>query len=445
MSQLAGYEVVGRQPKPRVLVVGLGPEGKFATHLRTAVPTVKFFDNPHQMKTSVRQADWDAVVLWECETQGLSPHLFVLQFGGVSLESVVFEGVTEMSLYWSSYSKSMEFQIPSNLDPTIASLVKRQLAPWAVEQDSVRTLRRKKIAETAGARTPDSRPSAILNPLLLDGDGLPVSSWHQRRSDATAQWWALAENVPDPTAWFDAVIEVWRSVAPDSFRVLGSDWREAPRWMTPDEQDVRREEQTLREARAVAERQFQESALALESRRSALSEAADGAERRLLTAQGEDLVAEVILTLVELGFRVVNVDEEISTQGDRREDLRIYDDTYPDWLAICEVRGYRRGAQLNDLLRLARFVSRFVMDERRSPDRVWYVVNHSLGTDPGLRAQPLQSNKAEVETFSEDGGLVIDTRVLFELRMSVRAGEIKAGDARSALREEVGHFVVPAK
>jgi hypothetical protein len=146
------------------------------------------------------------------------------------------------------------------------------------------------------------------------------------------------------------------------------------------------------------------------------------------------LVAEVIATASELGFRVVDVDEEISKEGDRREDLRIIDPDDAEWTALAEVRGYTKGAQLNDLLRLARFVSRYIRDESREPDAVWYVVNHFLGMNPSLRPAPLESNVAEVETFGEGGGLVIDTRDLFRLRMRVRRGETTPAEARALLR-----------
>jgi hypothetical protein len=161
-------------------------------------------------------------------------------------------------------------------------------------------------------------------------------------------------------------------------------------------------------------------------------------ERGLLTAQGDDLVDAVRACLEEIGFHVVNVDQEIATKGDRREDLRISDHDRPDWVAIAEVRGYKRGAQLNDLLRISRFVARYVQEAGRMPDASWYIVNHNMDQDPSIRPTPLASNPTEVTTFVDGNGLIIDTRFLFKKLMEVRSGLIESRDLRLALISGTG-------
>lgn len=50
------------------------------------------------------------------------------------------------------------------------------------------------------------------------------------------------------------------------------------------------------------------------------------------------MVAEVVATLREFGFTVVDVDAGLSVEGDRREDIRVGDVSLPGWLAREEVR-----------------------------------------------------------------------------------------------------------
>ncbi len=168
------------------------------------------------------------------------------------------------------------------------------------------------------------------------------------------------------------------------------------------------------------------------------SRRANDSDRRLLTAQGDDLVEEVQACLEELGFIVVNVDREITSEGDRLEDLRVKDPDNSDWIALAEVRGYRRGAQLNDLLRIGRFVARYVGETGKMPTASWYIVNHTLAQDPATRPSPLAGNPNEVDTFADGGGLIVDSRFLFRIRMDVRSGRVQPRQARDRLIASTG-------
>jgi hypothetical protein len=132
--------------------------------------------------------------------------------------------------------------------------------------------------------------------------------------------------------------------------------------------------------------------------------------------------------------------DQVHPEGDRREDLRVTIPDDPAWIAIVEVRGYRGGAQVKDLMRLARFRSRFRTETGAEPDASWYVVNQFLGVDPGGRQRVLSGNPDEVSEFAADDGLVIDTRELFRLVNAVNAGALALGDARDILRSGRGVF-----
>ena len=104
------------------------------------------------------------------------------------------------------------------------------------------------------------------------------------------------------------------------------------------------------------------------------------------------------------------------------------------------IRGYKRGAQLNDLMRIGRFVTRYLQETSKLPNSAWYVVNQYIEQDPDARPSSLSSNPREVETFKEDNGLIIDTRLLFRMQMKVRSGEIQPQDARAKLINATGRL-----
>lgn len=232
-------------------------------------------------------------------------------------------------------------------------------------------------------------------------------------------------------------LESWRERSPEQFPT-GPSWQSRPDWRTNVESRLADAAAGLESEWLMATRAFESKRAELQERQDEARQQADEHERALLTAQGDQLVGQVAVTLGELGFVVTDVDATVTSAGDRREDLRLEDSGRPGWIALVEVRGYLRGARLNDLLRLGRFVTRFVADEQRMPDAVWYVVNHSMTSDPDARPAPLASNPGEVKTFAEDGGLVLDTRVLFKLLKAVRTGDVTAEDARQLLREATG-------
>jgi len=182
---------------------------------------------------------------------------------------------------------------------------------------------------------------------------------------------------------------------------------------------------------------------AIDQRLQTMGTAADANERALLTSQADSLKNVVIGSLRRLGFVVDDMDSAWP-QGDKREDLRAKNPDHAEQIVLVEVRGYARGAQLSDLMRMQRFAARFQKDEGRLPDRLWYVVNHSLADDPSQRQPALASNPTEVETFAESGGLVIDTVELFKLWQAVDANRVDPAMAHMMLMKATGRFSAAA-
>jgi hypothetical protein len=126
-------------------------------------------------------------------------------------------------------------------------------------------------------------------------------------------------------------------------------------------------------------------------------------------------------------------------ENDRREDLRV-GLRGSEWCAIVEVRGYKGGAQVNDLMRIERFATRYAADVGKPPDSRWYIVNQFVGRDPDQRPPMLESNPVELADFAEAGGLVADTTEIFRLARDVESGVLTQESARRALLDCRGRF-----
>jgi hypothetical protein len=276
-----------------------------------------------------------------------------------------------------------------------------------------------------------------LVPFLTDGDGLVLAGGFARPGDL-AETWCLPGGVDTP-AWVAVAIEHWHASAPDRFP-RRADWLTRPEWITPSEraaiQAAEDHDATLRHYLEQHQRRAVELATNLTDAQGAATEGA----RRLLTRQGDHLVAAVAQTLIDIGFGVQHMDPLTAEKGAKLEDLRVSVD---GWEALAEVRGYRGGAQLNDMLRVGRFVARFAAENGRLPRATWYVVNQFIDRDPDTRDRPLASNPEEVATFAESSGLIIDTRDLFRLWSAAIGGELTHEEARLLLVNARGMFAYP--
>lgn len=171
-----------------------------------------------------------------------------------------------------------------------------------------------------------------------------------------------------------------------------------------------------------------------------MREEADQSERLLLTGTDTSLVDVVRKTLELFGFDVTDVDAGLAEGQAKKEDLRVADG---DWISLCEVKGYTKGAKLGDIGKLQGYATLFAAETGHAPTALWYVVNHWRETDPSSRANLLQGGDEYIEAFAEQGGLVVDTRDLFRLRKAVEAGSISTDAVRELLKSSAGRFEQP--
>lgn len=415
----------GQQPRPRMLVAGLEDDA-LAERLQPLAPTVRFI-SAGELSDGVNQREWDVIMLWDCDADVMT-NVNVIQFGGTQT-SQLKAGRASFYGQTTTIEVSGTYSLPESQVGEVSGLV-----PGLGEQ----------LVAVGRARAMSvTHPGiqGVVVPFLLNANGKSVAGIFRRSQSSPSEWWWLPADAPDAEKWVAAALARWRVADPSRFEPEMTDWLSDRRWQTQDEQAVVASLQELDDQHAAAINEYETQRAGLEIQRQSASERAELGGRRLLTAQGDDLKDEVAIALRDLGFVVEDADEEHAKKGDLLEDLRVLDGEDPEWVALVEVRGYAGGAKLSDLQRIARFVARFAAANGKLPSAAWYVVNQLLGADPGKRPAPLSSNPDEVETFTEDGGLVVDTADLFVLRERVRRSEIPAADARAQLKTP-GRLVV---
>jgi hypothetical protein len=216
-------------------------------------------------------------------------------------------------------------------------------------------------------------------------------------------------------AWVEVIVTQWAQSDKRAFPGYG-DWTNSQEWMVPQEMQILSRiqalEQKKREFVIDADKQIGELTMELALARTT----ADSGRRRLITAQGPELVDEVARALQDIGFNVVDVDQLVGGKRSKREDLRL--EYLPkggeQWNAIVEVRGYARsGGTTADLGRLARFAELYRKETGEAPDKRIYIVNGELELLPSQRQEPLASATEDLQIFSESDGVLIWSIDLF--------------------------------
>ncbi|MEE9201769.1 MAG: hypothetical protein V3U31_01060, partial [Dehalococcoidia bacterium] len=229
-------------------------------------------------------------------------------------------------------------------------------------------------------------------------------------------------------AWVELLVTQWAQSDKDAFPSYG-DWTESPEWLVVEEAQILSQilalERKKRQSIVEIDQQIGESNTKL-----ALAKAnANKGQRRLITAQGEELLDEVAKTLKNIGFDVTCVDQLLSEGKPKREDLRLkhLNKGGEEWNAIVEVRGYARsGGTTADLQRLARFAELYRKETGQTPDKRIYIANGQLELFPSQRQKPLASATEDLQIFSESGGILIWSIDLFRVLKTTNTADYHA-------------------
>jgi hypothetical protein len=404
--------VVGEKPHPRGVIMGF--EGKAATALESEFATFKRISK----LTEIDVQEWDVLVTNDDLHREELGSLFVVTF------AYRLPSSTSGMLHRSRPTPARHFIIPDDLTPSVHGLVQEILLP-ALQSTPENCL--------VCLRNFDAVPKDV-RAFAESRDGLAFAGEYERPGGGWV--WTLPP-VKDVRSCVRAALVDWNRHDPSRFPLKL--WSESPDWATvaelsalADIAEVEQERVTLLSALDVRK---VEASQRLEVARVA----AEGGQRRLLTAQGEELTGAIAKTLRELSFEVRDMDC-VHPQGDLREDLRITHKSKPGWLALAEVKGYKGGAAVNDLLKMGRWCKRYIQESGVPPSASWYVVNQFLGRDPSERPPVFASNPDELSTFSDDGGLAIDTADLFKLARNVHSGTSTTEAAVRLLIESTGRL-----
>jgi hypothetical protein len=262
---------------------------------------------------------------------------------------------------------------------------------------------------------------------------------------AGSQWWMLASETTSQHLWLRAALAHWRSEYPDEHPAAGDGLSE--RWQTAAELEATAAITAfeVETERRLKEREY--AKLALVDAAEQATKVAELNERKLLNAQGDELVEAVTASLERLGFTVSDSDAvaEVNNTA-KREDLQVTLASHPGWIALCEVKGYSKGgAKSGDLRQLAKAVGFFTNKAGRVPDAQWYIVNAQFLKLPDERPIPLAANAEDVEDFSSDDGAIIDTRQIFLLLKSVLTGSVTELQAQESLLKARGIYAAPVE
>jgi hypothetical protein len=422
--------VIGKNPKPAALIVGF--DDTTAERIKGLFPASRLIDHLDE----VDQQEWNVLITTR-SALGAEHHLYIV---GLGCEAYLPAGRTELpsafGLYhdttqaentssgwvsWTGPSKATQLYVAENLPSTIERLIVTQLAPLARQEREHKCLHPGDIVEPFVSTIRDQ---------CLAGRFL--------RPGANSECWCFPQYaVPIAPEIVKVALQEWQKRDSETFPVV--DWANKAMWRTPAENRIASQFDELEAKRASILAELDHQQQELIAALSAAKQSAEAHERLLLTARGGDLVRVAETCLSDLGFSVTDMDK-VYPAGDRREDLQVTASEMPDWIALVEVRAYRRGASAGDLTRMERFRTRFVLDKGKLPDALWYLANQFLEDDPEARPRILASNEPELEAFAEGNGLAIDTADLFRLWMAVKEQRLTAEDARSRLIQASGRF-----
>ena len=281
------------------------------------------------------------------------------------------------------------------------------------------------------ARAPDP-PLAIATsrgrgiPLIQTTSGIPVAL----RLVLPARPKAAGGEAPSPIAlllpspidlpaWFRAFLSDLHESDPVRVPQAPPRLSRPADWYTPMETTLADRVATIEveRERLDGEREQLKTELAAEG------EKADRGIRRVLWADGDDLVAASRDILARLGFTVRDMDAALEQGEPKREDLRLTLQGIPGWEAIVEVKGYTGGTRTNDARQIRQHRERFIKEEGRTPDLTVWLSNPSRTMEPSSRPAP-DSNVTE--NAQSIGAVYVLTSDLYKQWALVAAGKLEA-------------------
>jgi hypothetical protein len=395
------------KPRPRVLFENVPVD--LVDELTSLVPTAKIIDSDEK----VHESEYDLLVTFAWDAGKRSKHLHVLSFGATVGDYVKADG-HEFRLLRGHATLAHEISIPQGSRPALAKLLSVSVVPEIEEGNkSTWELPDDLNTWTMGSRTGDLK--AMCAPLLHLGSEEFVYAFERQRSTDAGSGYSLSlpEETTSHALWLrtflDLVSEIDPSIVPASV-----DWPTSKEWAPPALRRVVEGLESLSDDREKAIAAFDVRESSLNQELAEIAKEAEEGPQRMLTADGDELVAAVLGALQDLGFLVEDMDDHHDTKtGAKLEDLRITDPSDEYWTCLAEVKGYAKGAKVNDVPQITGRPSvAFTKETGDEPSTVWHIVNAWRNTDPSTRPKAID-NDDDLQPLTDAQGALIDTRDLF--------------------------------
>ncbi|WP_247041379.1 hypothetical protein [Arthrobacter rhizosphaerae] len=415
------------QPRPRVLFEDL-PQEVLTKEFLELVPTFKLISSTER----VHEDEYDVLVTFAEDARRRSAHLHVLSFGADMAGGFV-EDQTKYFFVRDIPTLANELAIPTDAPPALAALLKTSVIP-NMPDGHKRVWRLVKPAQGYQATVAkDGNLASRCIPLVHVGATQSVYALLTERGGKLNL--VLPAETQQHLAWLRLFLDMVGNVDSDSVPP-DLEWKTSQRWSPPEVSKHLGDLQGLRQAHEEAVTEFQRREQEIQAQLEESTRLADEGTRRILISDGDDLVQAVTTVLEDLGFSVRNMDDHHDERtGAKLEDLRVEDPSDPSWLSLVEVKGYTKGAKVNDVPQITgRPAVAYTKETGQEPPAVWHVVNAWRGTNPSTRVQAIPADD-DLRPLTEAGGALIDTRDLYEAWRDVSAGIADADSVRASLRE----------
>ena len=435
------------KPRPRALFIGLDESDLREAKVLDLFPFYKVISDTDELN-EVRQLEYDVVIADGIDDlSNIADHLYVITVGGDLLSGAKIKDDNYEFYAKDNSSVAEEMFLFPGTEDQYKYLIEQTQVPLFQNEKIHRTLHARRVVISYGKHYYDANK---WYPLLMDGDKQNLCAFAYRSDNkAKTELWYLhpQTSLTDVKKWLELLIEDrWSRKSPDRFPQSNS-WKNDPMWQTGEETRINQEIAALTLQFEEATKTYETAVTKLREDLSDATLRANDSSRVLLTSQGNTLKTAVANTLKGFGFAITDMDEEKDDAAGepKLEDLRAAD-VAPDeteWVALVEVRGYLKGAKVNDLMRLEGRFTKLYMQETdgRPPSALWFVVNHDLRTSPPSRKLAMKDAPGEAKAFGENDGLIIDTVELFKLVQAVEMRKCNADEARNMLKTAKGIFI----
>lgn len=398
------------RPKPRVALVGNFSQD-FLDQIKSIFPTIWKSPNYEELEKNIDHREIDLLILNDITTvPEWINQVHLITFSGFM---ACIPGPNKTWITMSEGSKTEEYMIPE-LELAKHNLLERDLK-WLKSAKNLRLLKIQ-YQQTQSLSEFNNETEIFFNSSLFYDPHTKqpyAAIFNRNRNNKGIA--ILPGNIFSKVPWIKLIAVLWSKIDEDTFSNF-SDWHNDRTWLSNDELEIKNEIDDLLGKKEKLISQIDNKIQELNKLLIDKTFEANNGIRRLLTAQGDDLVNEVGKSFESFGFSVKYMDNELTTNQPKREDLRLSEPESQDWEAIVEVRGYSKSSgQTYDLSRLNRFAEFYLNEKGKLPDKRIYVINGQIELMPTQRQRPMLSAKEDIEIFKEQNGLIISTINLFKL------------------------------